>query len=65
MERDSGWRGSAWDCAARRAPLTRNTFPICSFGIVIWDVLTQQKPYSGSRWQWDPQMGSWQGLWEG
>ena len=37
--------------------------PISSFGIVIWEILTQKKPYSGSRRRWSLQMGSWKGLW--
>lgn len=71
-----GGPGMRWEGNARRGtlaggdlpgivwpvgPLTRNTFPICSFGIVIWDILTQKKPYSGSRRQWDPQWGPGRG----
>ena len=26
-----------------------STCSVCSFGIVIWEILTQKKPYSGSR----------------
>lgn len=80
MEGDSGWRGFAWDCAVCGTPLiggpgisekvTQGTlFPICSFGIVIWEILIQKKPYSGSgpRWslRWGPGRGCGraEGLW--
>lgn len=36
--------------------------PICSFGIVIWEILTQKKPYSGSTRQRHCQLGSRKGL---
>lgn len=38
--------------------------PVCSFGIVVWELLTQKKPYSGSRRCRHPQVGSWEGLGE-
>ena len=39
-----------------------HTCPACSFGIVIWEMLAQKKPYPDSRRHWHRQMGNWKGL---